>query len=177
MNTDGIHLPTVDIFTCSKDYSVHSEYFLKWIETAAFRLRADNDPQRHICIMIGNALWHCELEDLFKPVSEIAMEFNVKIVRLPVRHCCLNPIELCWANLKENERQDNTRFQLTDVRELAAQFITSYDSDAATKVIKGTQEIQNKFKIAYRCMEEKIDPMLDDEKSSEESDVVSSDDE
>ncbi|CAF3341939.1 unnamed protein product, partial [Rotaria sp. Silwood2] len=110
-------------------------------------------------------------------VSEIAMEFNVKIVRLPVRHCCLNPIELCWANLKENERQDNTRFQLTDVRELAAQFITSYDSDAATKVIKGTQEIQNKFKIAYRCMEEKIDPMLDDEKSSEESDVVSSDDE
>ncbi|CAF4594565.1 unnamed protein product [Rotaria sp. Silwood2] len=110
-------------------------------------------------------------------VNEIAMEFNVEIVRLPVRHCCLNPIELCWANLKEYVRKGNTRFQLTDVRELAAQFIASYDGDTATKVIKRTQEIENKFKIADRHMEENIEPMLDDEESSEESDVVSSDDE
>ncbi|CAF3236218.1 unnamed protein product [Rotaria sp. Silwood2] len=221
MNIDGIHLPTVDIFTCSKDHSVNSEYFLKWIETAAFRLRTDNGPQRRICIVIDNAPWHCELVDSCKPVkrswkkdkikqwlnnrsihfdplwskaelleiasvnrpmkrykvNEIAMEFNVEIVRLPVRHCCLNPIELCWANLKEYVRKGNTRFQLTDVRELAAQFIASYDGDTATKVIKRTQEIENKFKIADRHMEENIEPMLDDEESSEESDVVSSDDE
>lgn len=105
------------------------------------------------------------------------MEFDVEIVRLPVRHCCLNPIELCWANLKEYVRKDNTRFQLTNVRELAAQFISSYDGDAAIKVIKHTQEIANKFKIADRYVEDNIEPILDDEQSSEESDVVSSDDE
>lgn len=89
MNTDGIHLPTVDIFTCFKDLSVNSEYFIKWIETAAFRLRADNGmmylfcyiclcnisvshkigPQRRICIVIDNAPWHCELIDSCKPVK------------------------------------------------------------------------------------------------------------
>ncbi|CAF3391281.1 unnamed protein product [Rotaria socialis] len=110
-------------------------------------------------------------------VNEIAVEFDVEIVRLPVRHCCLNPTELCWANLKDYVRKGNTRFQLTNVRELASQFITSYDGGAATKVIKRTQKIQNKFKIADRYVEENIEPMLDDEESSEESDVVSSDDE
>ncbi|CAF3764786.1 unnamed protein product [Rotaria sp. Silwood1] len=109
-------------------------------------------------------------------VNEIAMEFKVEIVRLPVRHCCFNPIELCWADLKEYVRKGNTRFQLTDVRELAAQFIASYDGDVATKVIKRTQEIENKFKIADRYIEENIEPMLDGEESSDESDVVSSND-
>ncbi|CAF5105860.1 unnamed protein product, partial [Rotaria sp. Silwood1] len=71
----------------------------------------------------------------------------------------------------------NTRSQVTDVRGLAAQFIASCDGDAATKVIKRTQEIENKFKIADRYMEENIEPILDDEESSEESDVISSDDE
>ncbi|CAF3489339.1 unnamed protein product [Rotaria socialis] len=177
MNTNGIHLPTVNIFSCSKDHSVNSEYFLKWIETVAFHIRVDNGPRRRICIVIDNAPWHCELIDLCKPVNEIAVEFDVEIVRLPVRHCCLNPIELCWANLKDYVRKGNTRFQLTNVRELASQFITSYDGGAATKVIKRTQKIQNKFKIADRYVEENIEPMLDDEESSEESDVVSSDDE
>jgi transposase len=31
-----------------------------------------------------------------------------KIVRLPPYHCCFNPIELVWATLKRNIRNNNT---------------------------------------------------------------------
>ena len=37
------HLPSVDIFLCSKYHSLNAEYFLNWIEKTAFQLREDND--------------------------------------------------------------------------------------------------------------------------------------
>ncbi|CAF1305118.1 unnamed protein product [Rotaria sp. Silwood1] len=42
MNINGFHLPSVDIFSWSKLHSVNAEYFLNWIEKAAFHLREDN---------------------------------------------------------------------------------------------------------------------------------------
>ena len=40
----------------------------------------------------------------------IAAEFNVQLLRLPIKHCTLNPIELLWAKLKEHIRKYNTSF-------------------------------------------------------------------
>ena len=42
IDKNGFHLPSVDIFDCSKDYSMTSPYFSEWIKKAAFRLRKDN---------------------------------------------------------------------------------------------------------------------------------------
>lgn len=42
--------------------------------------------------------------------NEAAAEFNVEILRLPVKHCTLNPIELAWAGLKQHVRKYNTSF-------------------------------------------------------------------
>ena len=42
IDKSGFHLPSVDIFDCSKDHSMTSPYFSEWIKKAAFRLREDN---------------------------------------------------------------------------------------------------------------------------------------
>ena len=41
-----------------------------------------------------------------------------EILRTPVRHCELNPIELIWAQVKGFVAKNNTTFRLKDVKEL-----------------------------------------------------------
>ena len=41
-----------------------------------------------------------------------------KVLRTPVRHCELNPIELIWAHVKGFVAENNTTFRLKDVKEL-----------------------------------------------------------
>lgn len=40
-------------------------------------------------------------------VDSIAKENGHEVLRLPPYHCCLNPIELIWANLKKQLRKRN----------------------------------------------------------------------
>ncbi|CAF3107485.1 unnamed protein product [Rotaria sp. Silwood2] len=221
MSINGFHLPSVDIFSCSKLHSVNAEYFLNWIEKTAFHLREDNGPYRRICIIVDNAPWHCELEDESKraqrswtkekiknwlldhsvsfddscskaellelalanrplkryKIDQVARQFNVEIVRLPIKHCCLNPIELCWANLKDYVRKHNTLFRMSDVHDLAAEFIAGYDCNASSKAIAHTQKIENQFRAADRFVENYIEPNLTDPISDDESNASSEDDE
>ena len=41
IDTNGFHLPSVDIFDCSKDHSMTSPHFSEWIRKTTFRLRED----------------------------------------------------------------------------------------------------------------------------------------
>jgi hypothetical protein len=41
-----------------------------------------------------------------------------EVLRTPVRHCELNPIELIWAHVKGSVAENNTTFRLKDVKEL-----------------------------------------------------------
>jgi transposase len=40
--------------------------------------------------------------------NEAAEYYNVQIIRLPIKHCVLNPIELAWSQLKSYVRSNNT---------------------------------------------------------------------
>ena len=42
IDTSGFHLPTVDIFDCSKEHSMTSAHFIEWVRKSSFRLREDN---------------------------------------------------------------------------------------------------------------------------------------
>ncbi|CAF3019470.1 unnamed protein product [Rotaria sp. Silwood2] len=105
------------------------------------------------------------------------MQYNVEIIRLPVKHCCLNPIELCWTSLKDYVRKNNTLFRMTDVRDLAAEFIAGYDGDASAKAIAHTRKIENQFRDADRFIEEHLESDSMDYASDDESNVSSEDDE
>ncbi|CAF4924644.1 unnamed protein product, partial [Rotaria sp. Silwood1] len=57
--------------------------------------------------------------------DEAAKKYNGDILRLPVKHCMLNRIELAWAGLKNNVRDKNANFSLSDVGHLGYQWMTS----------------------------------------------------
>lgn len=57
-----------------------------------------------------------------KPIQYITDELAAKqghiVLRTPVRHCELNPIELIWGNCKNFVARNNTTFKLSDVKDL-----------------------------------------------------------
>ena len=50
--------------------------------------------------------------------DKIADLHGHEVLRNPVRHCELNPIELIWAQVKGFVAKNNTTFRLKDVKEL-----------------------------------------------------------
>ena len=52
-------------------------------------------------------------------VDEMAHEAGHEVVRLPVAHCTLNPIELAWAQVKGHIKANTSRFTLDEVEDLA----------------------------------------------------------
>ena len=49
----------------------------------------------------------------------MALAAGHEVVRLPVAHCTLNPIELAWAQVKGHIKANNRAFTLTEVERLA----------------------------------------------------------
>ena len=43
---------------------------------------------------------------------------NIQVIRLPIAHSELNPIELIWANVKNQVAKRNVTFKMTDVKRL-----------------------------------------------------------
>ena len=58
-----------------------------------------------------------KLLSVFK-TDKIANLHGHEVLRTPVRHCELNPIELIWAQVKGFVAENNTTFRLKDVKEL-----------------------------------------------------------
>ena len=52
-------------------------------------------------------------------VDEMALAASHEVVRLPVAHCVLNPIELAWSQVEGYIRANNCRFNLDEVKRLA----------------------------------------------------------
>ncbi|XP_072400852.1 uncharacterized protein [Diabrotica undecimpunctata] len=56
-------------------------------------------------------------------VDEMAREHGITVLRAPPYHCEFNPIELLWAQIKNEVAQKNTTFKLKDVKLLLDQAI------------------------------------------------------
>ncbi|CAF3911271.1 unnamed protein product [Rotaria sordida] len=99
-----------------------------------------------------------------------ANHFGVEILRLPPKHCALNAMELAWASLKDYVRKNNTNFRLTDVHNLAAEFIAGFDEKAAEKAILHVRKVENTFKKSDCFVEETVEPTLINDDSDCETD-------
>ena len=65
---------------------------------------------------------------------------NIKILRLPVGHSELNPIELIWAQVKSEVARKNTMFKITDVKYFmnnALQGVTGLNWSKAINNVRG----------------------------------------
>ncbi|CAF4068181.1 unnamed protein product, partial [Rotaria sp. Silwood1] len=106
-------------------------------------------------------------------IDEVAQDFNVQILRLPVRHCSLNPVEIAWAGMKDYIRKNNTSFSLTSVHELASEFIAGFDIKAAQGAIRQAKKVETTYKAADEFVENTIEPRLIDDTSNIEADNLS----
>jgi len=109
-------------------------------------------------------------------VDEAAKQFDVEIVRLPVRHAVLNPIELAWAGLKNYIRDNNTKFRLVDIYNLAMEYLAAVDESLATSYFEKIRRYENTFKTADKYVQEVVETTLEESDDQETSDDNSSDD-
>lgn len=84
----------------------------------------------------------------------------------------LNPIELAWAGLKNFVRKNNTDFRLSEVRNLAFQWIRSLTADSATAYIDHVLKIEATFKRSDRFIEQIEEDLLDSEEDEDSEEEV-----
>ena len=70
--------------------------------------------------------------------DNIAHLHGHEVLRTPVRHCELNPIELIWAQVKGFVAKNNTTFRLKDVKEFTYAAFGKITKDVWAKLKKNT---------------------------------------
>ncbi|CAF1583685.1 unnamed protein product, partial [Didymodactylos carnosus] len=141
ISSADFHLPSVDIFECNEVHSMDSSRFVRWLWETSCTLRGDN------------AVAYAP-EKKFK-VDEATKEFRVEILRLPIKHCVLNPIKLAWAELKDFIRNNNNNnFTLTDLTTLSQAYMAACSTELIARFIQHAQNYEEKFKAADKIAEE-----------------------
>ena len=84
--------------------------------------------------------------------DKIANLHGHEVLRTPVRHCELNPIELIWAQVKGFVAKNNTTFRLKDFKELTYAAFAKITKDVWTKAEEHVVKIEKEY-----CKENCID--------------------
>ena len=77
--------------------------------------------------------------------DKIANLHGHEVIRTPVRHCELNPIELIWAQVKGFVAKNNTTFRLKDVKELTYAAFGKITKDVWTKAEEHVVKIEKEY--------------------------------
>ena len=110
-------------------------------------------------------------------MDETAKEFGIEILRLPVRHCVLSPIELAWAGLKNYIRDNNTNFRLVDIHNLTLEYLAAVDESLARGYFRHTKRYEDTFKETDKYVQDVIEPKLGDTDNDASDDDDDDDDE
>ncbi|KAF0745140.1 DDE 3 domain-containing protein [Aphis craccivora] len=106
-------------------------------------------------------------------LDEIALQMGHEVVRLPPYHCQYNPIELIWAQVKEEVAKNNTTFKFDDVEKLLNDALDSVTVDNWKKCTDHCHNLQEDF-IKEGLRDEILTPIIltinPDDSSDGESD-------
>ena len=109
---------------------------------------------------------------------------DVKVLRLPVGHSEINPVELIWAQAKNEVARKNVKFNITSVRELTITALNNVTPANWTAAVKHVIKVEDAFrKVDFG--DEKNVPQIDnfvihvsfDESESSESEPSYDEDE
>lgn len=107
--------------------------------------------------------------------DELAEYSGHKVLRTPVRHCELNPIELIWATIKYFVAKRNNTFRMANVKALVLQAIESVTANDWDKAVQHTMEIEKKFWEVDSVIGD-IEPVIIDLENHESDDEDFTDD-
>ena len=93
-------------------------------------------------------------------IDRIANLHGHEVIRTPVRHCELNPIELIWAQVKGFVAKSNTTFRLKDVKELTYVAFGKITIGVWTKAEEHVVKIEKEY-CKENCIDRSvIEPMI-----------------
>ena len=90
--------------------------------------------------------------------SAVTNVSDIELVRLLIKHCVLNPIELAWAQLKTYVRSDNSHFRFSDIRSLSEEYIAGLHDETSHRFIDQARKAEEIFCTADDFVEEEIEP-------------------
>lgn len=102
-------------------------------------------------------------------LDQMALEYGHEVIRLPPYHCQYNPIELVWAQVKNEVATKNKTFKIADVEKLVDEAISNVSIENWQKCVEHAELLQDEdLRKAHLCEEFIIHVDDDDDDSDEE---------
>ena len=98
------------------------------------------------------------------------------VLRLPVAHCKLNPIELAWASVKGYVAKHNKTFTFKEIQQLTPDGITHTTTDMWRAFCRHVVDIENDFFDKDGLLEDAIEDMVIEVGGSADDDTDDDDD-
>ena len=70
---------------------------------------------------------------------------NIQVIRLPIAHSELNPIELIWANVKNQVAKRNVTFKMTDVKRLVNEALANVTPENWKDAVNHTIKVEDEY--------------------------------
>ena len=107
--------------------------------------------------------------------DKAAHEHGHTVLRLPVAHCELNPIELAWASVKAYIARHNTRYTLQEVQ------LKHTTADMWRNFYRHVVKVEEDYMVKDGIVEETVEEMTltitpDSDDTSEDEDLIDEDD-
>ncbi len=101
------------------------------------------------------------------------------VIRLPVAHCELNPIELAWASVKGYVAKHNKSFTMTETKQLTIDGFKHTTTDMWRSFCRHVVDVENNYTAKDGLMEDMIDELTidtTDDSDDDEEDLIDDDD-
>ena len=113
--------------------------------------------------------------------DKAAHEHGHTVLRLPVAHCELNPIELAWASVKAYIARHNTRYTLQEVQRLTPEGFKHNTADMWRNFYRHVVKVEEDYMVKDGIVEETVEEMTltitpDSDDDSEDEDLIDEDD-
>ena len=109
--------------------------------------------------------------------DKAAHEHGHTVLRLPVAHCELNPIELAWASVKAYIARHNTRYTLQEVQRLTPEGFKHTTADMWRNFYRNVVKVEEDYMVKDGIVEETVEEMtLTITPDSDDEDLIDEDD-
>lgn len=94
---------------------------------------------------------------------------RVEVLRLPTKHCELNPIELIWAFVKNWVATNNTfAMPLKEMQQMVHRAFGEVTTELCAKCVKHVEKVEKSYFTHQELMDSEVRPFLVEEKSDDE---------